>query len=193
MDAGTVAGIIVSVITTAVSVSQQAKQSKKAKQAAERKAQLDTDRLENERLQRELQQQKTLAQNKRTARRLRSTIRNTGAAQNILQSTAITGAAGAVSATEARNVNFVNQNEVLAKSADAITRQQIDLNKQITIDEADDAFTGALISGIGGIATKATDAAAEANWFDFETNPSSSSSNTPSFSTEPVGGGGGIY
>jgi hypothetical protein len=191
MDAGTIATIVVSVITTAVSVSQQAKQSKKAKQAAERKAQLDTDRLANEQLQRDLQRKKTLQQNQRTARRLRSTIRNTGAAQNILQSTAVTGAAGAVSATEARNVNFVNQNEVLAKSSDAITRQQIDLNKQITIDEADDAFTGALISGVGGIATQAAKGAAEDNWFDFDTG--SPSSNTPSFSTEPVGGGGGIY
>ena len=192
MDGGTIATIVVSIITTAVSVSQQAKQSKKAGQAAERKAQLDKDRLANEQLQRDLQRKKTLQQNQRTARRLRSTIRNTGAAQNILQSTAITGATGAVSATEARNVTFVNQNEVLAERADAITRQQIDLNKQITIDEADAAFTGALISGVGGIATKATEGAAEANWFDFETSPSPSS-NTPSFSTEPVGGGGGIY
>ena len=159
ISAGTalIISAVVSVATTAISIQAQKKQSKKAKASAERQAQIQKDRLANEQLQRDLQRKKTLQQNQRTARRLRSTIRNTGAAQNILQSTAITGAAGAVSATEARNVNFVNQNEVLAKSSDAITRQQIDLNKQIKIDEASAAYTSELIGGIGGIASSAVD------------------------------------
>jgi TolA-binding protein len=150
---GAVISIIAAVVSTAAtvySVVEQGKATDRAKEAAERQAQIQKDRLENERLQRELQQQKTLAENRRKARNLRADIRNNAAARNVIASSVpITNA---ISTREQDNRNFVNQSAALAAAADESTKQQIALNKEVTIQAAEDAFSSAVIGGIASTA-----------------------------------------
>lgn len=149
---------VVSVASTALSAVAAKKAKKGATGAADRQAEIDKQRLANEAKQRDLQVARDKAEEARTTRAKIALLRNTVAVRGARTSTSARGAEITLAQAGERNTNFIVQQNKNAAEANRIAGLQSQFNRDETVRQAEDAFTGSIVAGIGGIASSAADA-----------------------------------
>ena len=127
-----------------------------AKGQSGRQANIDAQRLENERLDRELRQQQEQAQRRQEDRKKKADIVNAAAVQGVLiGSSATERAIKGVDTKTRRDDTYIASAARLADDADEITRQQAALNRTAREEKI---FSTQLASGVdffSGVATAA--------------------------------------
>lgn len=147
------AAIVVSVVISAVSAGASIHQGIQAKDAAEKRAEIEQQRVAVTRAEAELRRQNELSALRRQARINRAVISNRAAAQNVRFTTPTSAALGAVRANLKREFEFSQQTAGLAAQADDITLRQIDLEKSSSVSRANAAIFSGVLTGIGSAAS----------------------------------------
>ena len=143
---------VVAVVAAVASTAATVVQAEQQKAAAKKKAKLDQQRLELEQQQRELSRKNELARLKRAARAQQAQLLNRAAAGNVRFTTPTSAAFNAVRQNLAREFEFSSQTANLAKQGDAITTEQISLEKDAALARANAQIFIGVAEGVSSLA-----------------------------------------
>ena len=144
--------LVISVVTAVASTAISVQQAEAQKDAADKRQEIEEQRVALEAAERDLRRQNELSALRRQARVNRAIISNRNAAQNVRFTTPTAGALGAVRANLKREFEFSEQTGSLAAQGDAITLRQIGLETGAAKSRANAAIFSAVVTGIGSAA-----------------------------------------